>query len=160
MNENNNNESTNNLTECYNCNGANTRLQCGFHMFGCQLCLTHGDGHGKIFKEFRHKEVTAIINGKEYHFTPPVYQCIWCKDKKNKKIKLWDKNFESIATDGGLHQMPEITTVCHVCHEEEYEESYEMAVQEYKQCKEKYLLAMNEFKKYFSDNIIPDMSCD
>lgn len=145
-----------NLVDCYNCSGANVHLQCGLPMLGCNLCETHGNGFGKMHKDFRHKEVIIIKNNTEHKFTPPPYECVWCKDEQNKKFTLWDNDFESNATDGGMHRMPRITALCNQCCKEKHKESYKSAKKEYDECKEKYLSAKDDYSKYFYKGDIPN----
>ena len=103
---------TDTLVDCYNCRGANTRLMCGFAMYGCDLCKTYGDGSGHIYSKFRNIEV--VINGKKY--VPPAFSCLECQDTKKSKYTIWDSTLANDRwSDYGAHNMPKVTVACRRC---------------------------------------------
>jgi hypothetical protein len=110
--------------DCYNCTGDKALYECGFPMYGCELCRAYGNGEGKLKKEFRDKKVQIedTYNGEKrtVTFTPPSYSCTTCRDTHTAKYDIWvDKLIDYNCSDPG-HKMPRVDLPCHLCNKEEY----------------------------------------
>ena len=120
------------LTDCYNCTGAKTYIECGFPIYGCLLCKQYGNGIGKLQKEYRHKSVQIKDDDGNVHvFDPPLYTCLFCKDSKKVPYRIWDKELQNNSSDHGSSIMPRGLVACQSCDQENHKKDVEKAYQDY-----------------------------
>ncbi|AYV77696.1 MAG: hypothetical protein Edafosvirus1_27 [Edafosvirus sp.] len=119
-------------TDCYACMD---HLWSPMNVPDCLLCKApHGEGWGKLYKEFRMKVVTVTDkNGRTVTFNPPSYTCVLCKDTKQYKYWVKDPNvLPGTVADGhpSIGNEPE-EMACHRCMKSQYEIDNVMAQQKY-----------------------------
>ncbi|AYV77916.1 MAG: hypothetical protein Edafosvirus2_95 [Edafosvirus sp.] len=126
--------STIQYVDCYNCNGANTKYNCGVASFGCTLCKYYGDNNGKLLKIYNNLTLIIPEDGNNYKFQPPDYKCIYCKDSLKAKYPLFDENINKTSLahispdeNNPFNFWPYVEISCHICLKDDHknEKMYE-----------------------------------
>ena len=126
------------MTECYNCfpqYDPSTVFKGDrfiYNIPGCDLCNEYGNGFGKINIEYRYKPIEIEVKNVIKKFEPPPYECLLCKDTKQIKVPIFDKDlFKEDSEEDPEDYMPTAIVACLKCRLEEHEKEYEIKEEEY-----------------------------